>query len=261
MRSSCERAASSNGSTPAGTSSGWRVTATSRMPAVTSELPELAEEVEHVRLVAGALPPEDVRVERDDLHASSPQSSTTASAARSHVNSRARASPAATSSSRRSSASSDPGRDRGHVERIDENGGVHRRPPPSRSPTDVTTGVPHAIASSDGQPEALVQRRIEDAARAAVKRRELRVGNLADPAVDLHASPATSADDAQLDACLAGSLDGATEILARLERRDREDVVALRARALGREDGVDAVRNDTNPLGRDSGELDRLVAA
>ena len=46
---------------------------------------ELAKEVERVRLVPGALPSEHVCIKDGDLHASSLQSSTTDSAARSQV--------------------------------------------------------------------------------------------------------------------------------------------------------------------------------
>ena len=64
------------------------------------ERAELAEEIERVCLVARPMPAEDVRIEDDDAHASSRQSSTTMSAARSQVYSLARATPAGTSSPR-----------------------------------------------------------------------------------------------------------------------------------------------------------------
>ena len=112
-----------------------------------------------------------------------------------------------------------------------------------------------------GEPEALVQRRVENAAGTAVQGGELRVGDLADPAVDLDATPPASADDAQLDTGLARRLHRASEVLARLERRDRKDVLPVRARAVAGEDGVDAVRDHPNALRRDLRELDRLVAA
>ena len=49
-------------------------------PGFRRERPELAEEVERVRLVPCPLSPEHVRIEGDHLHASSRQTSTTASA-------------------------------------------------------------------------------------------------------------------------------------------------------------------------------------
>ena len=59
-------------------------------PSLGRQRRELAEQVADVGLVARPLAPEDVGVERDHPHVSSPHSSATESAARSHVNSRAR---------------------------------------------------------------------------------------------------------------------------------------------------------------------------
>ncbi len=97
--------------------------------------------------------------------------------------------------------------------------------------------------------------------RAAVQGCELHVRDLADPAVHLDPTPPARAHDTQLDSGLARSLDRAPEVFSRLERRNGEDVVALRARAVRAEDGIDAVRDDADPLGGNPGELDRLVAA
>ena len=149
--------------------------------------------------------------------------------------------------------------DRRDVERVDENrcaaGDLLHRRPDGR---DDRRPARHRL--EHGQPEPLVQRRVEDAASAAVERSELRIRDLADPAVDLDTSPPACAHDAQLEPGLARSIDDALEVLPRLERRDREDVVAVRARAVRTEDGIDAVRHDANPLGGNPGQLDRLVA-
>ena len=93
----------------------------------------------------------------------------------------------------------DPGGDRGRIARVDE----HRR-----AARDLLGRAPgarhhrraagHRLEHRDA--EALVQRRVDEAARAAVERRELVVGDPAEPAVDLDAAPARRADDAQLDA-------------------------------------------------------------
>ena len=223
------------------------------------ERTELAEEVERVRLVARALASEDVRVEDDDLHASSLQSSTTASAARCQREPLRTCPPRDDELVPPGVRFPDAVGDRRDVERVDENRRatgdlLHRRPDGRHHRRPAGHRLEH------GQPEALVQRRVEDAASAAVERRELRVRDLADPAVDLDTSPPACAHHAQLDPGLARRVDGALEVLSRLERRDREDVVAVRARAVRAEDGIDAVRDDANPLGGNPGQLDRLVA-
>ena len=99
------------------------------------------------------------------------------------------------------------------------------------------------------QAEALVQRRVHDTARAAVERCELGVGHLAHPAVHVHPSPSPRAHDTQLDTRLTGRVDGAAEVLARLESRDRQHVVAVRAWAVGREGRVDSVRDHPHAVG------------
>jgi hypothetical protein len=147
---------------------------------------------------------EHVGVEDDHTHARSLHSSTTASAARSHVNDRARARPAGPSSSRREDGLVDARRDGGDRQWIDEDG----RTAATSSmavPCDVTTGVPHAIASRTGEPEALVERGVHHAQRASIERRELGVGDPPDPAVDVDVAPPASADHAQRDSGLAAA--------------------------------------------------------
>src|SRR5581483_323400 len=98
----------------------------------------------------------------------------------------------------------------------------------------------------DRQAEALVQRDVSETAGAAVLTRELVVVDLAEPddvAGNADAAPAARADHAQLTADRRGD---SHEVLSRFQRSDREHVLAARARALGREDGVDSVRHDAN---------------
>src|SRR5262249_49499685 len=116
------------------------------------ERPELAEQIEDIRFVPGPLSPQNVGIECDDLHATSFHSSTSASAARPQVKSRARAIPAGPSSSRREIASSMPA-----AMSATSSASTTTAAPPATSsidvPREVTTGVPHAIASSTGSPK------------------------------------------------------------------------------------------------------------
>ena len=79
----------------------------------------------------------------------------------------------------------------------------------------------------DRDPEALVERGVDEAAGAAVERGELVVADLAEPGDvrrRLDVPPAAGTDDPEL------ALDGGGdpgEVLPRLERADREHVVAL----------------------------------
>ena len=216
-------------------------------PGPRGERPELAEEVERVRLVARPLPPENVRIEGHDLHARSRQIATTASAARSQVNSRARARPGRNELVPARGSLVDARRDRRRVQGIDEDSCV-ARDFLHRGLAGRDDGRPARHRLEHREAETLVQRRVHDAARAAVERRELGVGHLAHPPGYVHASPPARAHDTQLDAGLAGGVDGACEVLTRLERRDREHVVAIRARAVRREEHVDSVRNDPDAL-------------
>ena len=68
------------------------------------------------------------------------------------------------------------------------------------------------------------------------------------------------AGDPQLDIRKPRGLDGGGEVLPRLERADGKDVVAVDGWALRGEDGVDAVRDDADPLDRDPQQFDELVA-
>ena len=141
---------------------------------------QLAQEVEHVRLVARALAAEHVRVDDDERrHASSRQTRSTRRRPRAHEYVRARSSPSARSSSRRDDGLLDPGRDRLDVERVDEHG---------RAAGDLLGRA--AAARHDGRAarhrlehrdaEALVQRREDERsarrgrARPAPRRRPRR---------------------------------------------------------------------------------------
>ena len=224
------------------------------------EAAQLAQEVHDVRLVPRALPAEHVGVERDDLHASSLHSSTTESAARAQLKplrSREAGGHELVASVERVA---NPPRDRGDVERVDEDRRtardlLHRRRLGRHDGRTARHRLQH------GQAEALVQRRVEHAAGAAIQGRQLRVRDLPHPPVDLDASPPTCADDPQLDSGLTRGVHGSGEVLPRLERCDREHVVAVGARAVRAEHGVDAVWDHADPLGRDACEIDRLAAA
>src|SRR5205823_13605513 len=103
----------------------------------------------------------------------------------------------------------------------------------------------------NGQPEACVEGEIGGAPRSSVQSGQFVVRDLAEPAHvgagnRLDVAPAARADNAKLAAVQLGSpkaLDEAAEILARLERRDGEHVVALCGVALNRERRADGVRN------------------
>ena len=184
---------------------GRRVTAAIRRPAPAAGSGQLAQQVEDVGLVAGALAAEDVGVDDDERlgHASSRHSASTASAARAQVNACARSQPEAAQLVAARLGLGDAGRDRRGVERIDEHGGAAgdllRRAPAGRH-----DGRPAGHRLEHREPEALVERREDEAARTAVERRELLVGDAARPARHVDAAPAACPDDAQLDARAAG---------------------------------------------------------
>ena len=176
----------------------------------------------------------------------------------------ARSRPSARSSPARATASLDPGRDRRRVERVDE----HRRVAGdllerARRGRDDGRAARHRLEDRD--PEALVQRGVDEAARAAKEARELRVRHEAEPAHavarQLDAAPAGVADDAQLGAGEPRGLGDPGQVLPRLERSDGEHVVALGARPVRREGRVDAVRDDPHALLGHVEQLDDLAAA
>ena len=90
----------------------------------------------------------------------------------------------------------------------------------------------------DRHPEALEPRRVDDRGGASVEGRKLIVGHTTEPddagPVELGLlAPARAADDGQLELGVGEErerLDQRAEILARLERRDREQVRALAPR-------------------------------
>src|SRR6202007_1141722 len=102
----------------------------------------------------------------------------------------------------------------------------------------------------DRDAEALEARGVDEGGRATVERRKLPVGGRAEPGhattARLASTPASRADDAQLDPETLRGRDRILEVLARLERPDREEVLALRAPAVGRERRVDAGVRDVN---------------
>ena len=193
-------------------------------------------------------------------HASSRQSASRRSAERDHVNSRARSSPSRRSSScRRRPRRSRP------------------RSPPRRA-ASTSTAAPPATSSvapprarhdrrparhrlEHRQPEALVERREDEAARAAVERGELLVVDPARPSPAPRPRPSPGAPTTR--SSTSGKprrLDRAREVLARLERSDREHVVAAAAAGpSGVKTGSTPVRDDADALDRNVEELDELV--
>ena len=235
-------------------------------PGRSGERGKLAEEVANVGLVTGPPAAEDVGVDDDERRAhpmARSYEATAASAARAQVKSRARSSPSATSSARVREASIDAVGDRSWVERVDEDGGragdVGHGAVPAR---DHRRPAGHRLRHRD--PEPLVERRIDEAAGAAVELRELQVGDAPQPAdavpSGLDAAPASSPDDPELDAGEPSCLDRSWEVLARLERADSQDVVSGCTRSLGHEDRIDGVRHHVDAIGIDVTQLGRLAS-
>src|SRR5216684_4461379 len=112
------------------------------------------EELRHVRFVTGTPPAEYVRVDDDErvAHAAaSLYASTVSRADSSHEKSRARSSPSWRSASRLAIACSIPAA----IAAASRGSTSTAAPPPTSAvapPVDVTTAVPHAIASSTGMP-------------------------------------------------------------------------------------------------------------
>ena len=153
MRSSCEPVESTTGSTPSGTRSGRRVTATSRTPASGRGRRARAEgsarrsrppcAAGRARRRRTRRPSRELAPQLDDgVGRALPGEATRPREAGGHEL-------VAPRRARRES----PRAIADDVERVDEDRRTARRPPPSPSPTDVTTGVPHAIASSTGRPK------------------------------------------------------------------------------------------------------------
>src|SRR5581483_3360774 len=147
----------------------------------------------------------------------------------------------------------DAGRDRLDVLGIDENG---------RAAGDLLGGAaprrhdrrPTRHRHEDRDPEPLVQRRVHDAERAAIQARELLVrgeAHVRDARTRrVDAAPARHACHPQVDAQPPRRFDRAGEVLARLERPHRENVVAVLTRAVAGEGGIGRVRNDADALAR-----------
>src|SRR5262249_10700359 len=112
----------------------------------------------------------------------------------------------------------------------------------------------------DGYPEAFVERRVRDAERAAVKAGELFVRHEPEErgAFRLHRAPAARAGDAGLDVGAPRGASETREVLARLERADREYVVAVRSLAVRRERLAGRVRNDADARLLDPEDVDDL---
>ena len=236
MRTVWLRAGSSMGSIPAGTSSGRRVTAkiSSGAPA------QLSQQRGDVGLVAGPMPPEDVRVDRDPRHAAPRGTRRRAPWPRAlQVNSAARARPSGPSSSRRSTACAEAESDRVRVERVDPDRDAFSELAEGRARgCDHRSAAGHRLQHREA--ETLVERHVGNGGRAAVLPRQLAVVDLAEPAhvvaADADAAPPFGADDAELEAVEIGPverLDQPRQVLARLERGDREDVVAALGRPVG----------------------------
>ena len=130
-------------------------TAAMRRPASAAGAGQLAQEVRDVALVAGALPAEHVGVDDDErAHATRPPVRGHGGLGRPFPGVQPRAlEPERDELVTPPVGLVDAGGDRRGVERVDEHRPRRRRPPPSRSPRVVTTGVPHAIASAAGMPK------------------------------------------------------------------------------------------------------------
>src|SRR6185312_116233 len=126
----------------------------------------------------------------------------------------------------------------------------------------------------DGEAEALVPGREDEARRSPVERGELLLGHVAaeldtageavllDGPLRVDPSAVILADDDEPRRAVAQQrqrLDRGTRVLAWLERADEERVgLAVRARALGGEGGIDAVRGDDDLLRGNVVELDQV---
>jgi len=111
----------------------------------------------------------------------------------------------------------------------------------------------------DGDPETFVERRIDEAACAAIKRCQLIVVDIAQPddvRRRLDSAPPARADDTQLT---VDSLCDAREVLARLECPDREHIVAVCPATVRDKDLFHRVRHDPNLLRRDVQQRHDLV--
>ena len=154
------------------------------------------------------------------------------------------------------SASSIPAAIDADVERVDEHG---------RAAGDLrhrAAGARHDRRAAGhrlerGDAEALVERRVDEAARAAVERRELLVVDPAEPGDVLPATPTPPQPGAPTSrsSTPASAVASTTrrEVLARLERPDREHVVALggvavrRGRPARRAFGTTSIRSGSTP--------------
>ena len=210
---------------------------------------QLAQQVRHVRLVAGALPAEHVGVERGsrELLVDRARRGGDLGPRRDRGAARARTRARCRRGSRRRRS----GRRRSRRRR--------------RARPSALSAARHDRAAAgerlgDRDPEALVERGVDEAARAAVEARELLVADLAEPARRSRAArrrPSRGAPTTRSSPSTAAAI--RAEVLARLERPDREHVVALGARPVGREHVLDGVRHDPDLRRRDAEQLDQLA--
>ncbi len=168
----------------------------------------------------------------------------------------------------------DPAGKRGRVSLLDEDRRVarHLRQRAGRRRDDRRAGG-HRL--EDGQAEALVARREDEAGGSAVEGRELVLRDVASEldsssepgrvggALGRHAPALVRAGEHEAERVVAHErqgLDRALRILARLDRPDDERVRrAVLTRAVRRERGIDAVRGDDDLLVRDVVELDQVA--
>ena len=197
------------------------------------EREQLAEQVQDVRLVARPAATEHVRIDDDEraAHASSAPEALELSAARSQVKARARSSPSATSSVRRRSASAMPaaiasrvGRRRARPPRL--------RPPRSRlrCSSRPESRRPSPRGSEGRSPRRATGRRGNAHRGRGPRGSRRRRGRPSrePPRRPTRTRPTTRSSTPREPR----RLDGASEVLARLERPDREDVVPARGRAV-----------------------------
>ena len=242
IRSSWTRRAQRDGLDPVGHELGVARDGGDPQPGLGRERRERAQEVEHVGLVAGAVAPEHVGVDDDErLHASSRQTVSTASATASPRVGLRTLEPEPRAARRVARRLLDPGRDRVDVERVDEHrgaaGDLLGRAARAR---DDGRAAGHRLEHRD--PEPLVERREGERSgrRGRARRAPRPTPRPASPASRRRPSPCAPTTRSSTPARLRRLGDPA-QVLARLERADREHVVALGGRAVRRETRIDGV--------------------
>ena len=225
-------------------------------------LGQLAEQVEDVGLVAGAVTAEHVGVDDDErvAHASSRQSASRRSAACDQVNATGALEAERPQLVAPRFGLDDTRGDRIRVERVDEHGRAARhllRGAASRR----HDRRPARHRLDHRQPEALVEGREHEAPRAAVERCELLVVDASRPSREPrpHPSPARRRPAARRPPAALPRPRGRGSCAARACRRRARSLPAAFG-PVSREHGLEPVGDDANPLGGNVEQLDELVS-